>query len=318
MKLVIAKLLLLSFVFLSLQFVPATSLGEKIVAPSGGDFQLGSIDTSKLRGKTLFVFFGFTKCPHICPLTFSNLKQMIHLLPESEKNSVRVLFISVDNERDTPIALNKLARLYGPQFLAATGTDKALRKITSSFGAGYARFKNSKGDLFVDHTSSVFVVNKKGQWTMTLSNNASGAELATAMEKAETRNKPPLPEPFDAEFIGENKDCNLSSQSCILKTKKGTITVDFNKRPVVTQQNIGFSAAIDNDELVPKEADLQSVEINMGYLRPPLGPDNDKYSGQIRFPVCEQNKMNWIMRLILSDKAGKNYFAVFRFTTMDP
>jgi len=243
---------------------------------------------------------------------------MIQLLPDSEKNSVRILFISVDNQRDTPMALNRLAKLYGPQFLAATGTDPALRKITSGFGAGYARFKNEKGELLVDHTSSVFVINKKGQWTMTLSSNASGAEMATAVQKAEMRSKAPLPEPFEAEFIGENKDCNLSSQSCFLKTKKGTVTVDFNRRPVVTQQNIGFSATVDNQDLVPKEADLKSVEVNMGYLRPPLGPDNDKYSGQIRFPVCEQNKMNWIMRLILSDKAGKNYFAVFRFTTMDP
>lgn len=298
--------------------VPAIARTEIITAPSGGDFKIGRIDTSRLRGKTLFVFFGFTKCPHICPLTFSNLKQMVAMLPESEKDSVRVLFISVDNIRDTEASLKKLVNLYGPQFLSATGNDKVLRKITSSFGAGYARFKSSSGTLLVDHTSSVFVINKKGQWTLTLSSNASGPEMLKARETAEARSKPPLPEPFDAEFIGENKDCDLSLQSCSVKTKKGIITVDFLQRPVVTQQNIRFTAASDNSELIPKEADLKSVEVNMGFLRPPLGPDNGKYAGQIRFPVCEQNKMNWVMRLILTDKNGKNYFATFRFTTMDP
>jgi protein SCO1/2 len=271
-----------------------------------------------MRGKTIFLFFGFTKCPHICPLTISNLKQMVNLLPEHEKDSVRILFISVDNVRDTDESLKKLAKIYGPQFYSATASDKTLRKITSSFGAGYARFKSDSGALIVDHTSSVFVINKKGQWTMTLSNNSTGDEMLQARQQAEVRNKPPLPEPFDAEALGESKDCNLSEKSCTLKTSKGTITVDFTQRPVVTQQNIRFTASVDNHDLIPKEADLTSVEVNMGYLRPQLGPDQNKYSGQIRFPVCEQNKMNWVMRLILTDKSGKNYVAGFKFTTMDP
>jgi len=291
---------------------------ELIKSPSGGDFKIGSIDTKRIRGKTVFLFFGFTKCPHICPLTISNLKQMLNLLPAAEKDNVRILFISVDNVRDNDEALKKLTKIYGPQFYAATASDKTLRKITSSFGAGYARFKNSSGNLLIDHTSSVFVINKKGQWTMTLSNNATGTEMLQALQTAEARDKPPLPEPFDAEPIGESNDCNLSEKSCTLKTSKGTITVDFSQRPVVTQQNIRFTASVDNQELVPKEADLSSVEVNMGYLRPPLGPDQGKYAGQIRFPVCEQNKMNWVMRLILTDKAGKNYVAGFKFTTMDP
>lgn len=307
-----------SFIFAFIFLLSSFGKSELIKAPSGGDFKIGSIDTSKMRDKTLFVFFGFTKCPHICPLTISNLKQMINLLSESEKDSVRILFISVDNIRDSNSSLAQYLQPFGPQFLSATGSDKALRKITSSFGAGYARFKTSSGALLVDHTSSVFVVNKKGQWAMTLSNNSTGEELAKALKTAETRTKPPLPEPFDAEFLGENTTCDLSKQICTLKTKKGNFAIEFSPRPIVTQQNIKISVSAENSELTPKETDLTSIEVNMGYLRPPLGTDQNKFSGQIRFPVCEQKKMRWIMRVILSDKDGKNYFAGFRFTTTEP
>lgn len=292
---------------------------ELIKSPSGGDFKVGNIDTKKFRGKSLFIFFGFSKCPQVCPLTLSHLKQLVSLLPEDQKDSVRVLFISVDNVRDSALTLNEFIKPFGPQFLAATGTDYVLRSVASKFGARFARYKTKSGALLVDHTSSVFVVNKKGIWTQQLDLDVSAQELLQARNTAETISRPPVSPEFEAQSLGENKRCNLSQKICTQNLQNNArLTLELTPRPAKTQEDVRLTAHLQNLNLVPVEADVNGKEINMGYIRPALAPDaSGGYTAKVNLPICELKKMNWVVRLILKDAEDKKYSVTFHFDSKD-
>src|ERR1700734_1127178 len=66
-----------------------------LVDQDGKPFQL-----SQMRGKTVLFSFGFTHCPNVCPTTLTNLAEVFHALPGSDRDRVRIAFISVDPHRD--------------------------------------------------------------------------------------------------------------------------------------------------------------------------------------------------------------------------
>ncbi len=141
--------------------------------PKGGDFVLktpqGNLDTAKLRGKYLFIFFGFLNCPHVCPTTIREINRMIKLLPPRDKAKFVPIFVSVDPERDTlPVLKNRFADL-DPSFISATGTEEEVRNALKLFGGDFKIVKGKNPeDTFIDHTSSVFVINRKGEWVNSL------------------------------------------------------------------------------------------------------------------------------------------------------
>ena len=113
-----------------------------------------------LKGKPTLVFFGFTRCPDVCPTTLVKLAQVkkAAALP-----ALQVLFISVDPERDTPTALSLYVHAFDPTFIGATGTPAALEKITAAFSVAYAKVPLPGGDYTMDHSAAVFLLNERGE-----------------------------------------------------------------------------------------------------------------------------------------------------------
>jgi protein SCO1/2 len=117
-----------------------------------------------LKGRYTVMFFGFTHCPDICPNTLAVFKQAWNALPEaSKKEKIRFAFISVDPERDTPERLASYVSYFHPDFLAATGSDDELTKLTRSLGLVYARSPDDKGGYSVDHSAAVVIVDPQGR-----------------------------------------------------------------------------------------------------------------------------------------------------------
>ena len=87
------------------------------------------------RGHWNFVYFGYTTCPDVCPTTLAELKSVwAELGKRGVQDKLRFDFVSVDPDRDTADALAKYVGFFSPDFVAATGTDAELTKLTRSLG----------------------------------------------------------------------------------------------------------------------------------------------------------------------------------------
>jgi protein SCO1/2 len=133
------------------------------------DFRLTQANGTPLtladwHGHWNIVYFGYTACPDVCPTTLATLKSVwIELGKRGLQDKIRIDFISVDPERDTPEVLGKYVGFFSPDFIAATGSDEELTKITRALGLVYSRTKKDDGTIEVDHSGSAVIVNPQGQ-----------------------------------------------------------------------------------------------------------------------------------------------------------
>jgi protein SCO1/2 len=126
--------------------------------------------------RILAVFFGYTSCPDVCPLTLSHLAGVFQQIGE-EGEDVQVLFITVDPERDTPERMRQYLEAFHPSFLGLTGTETEIRSVAHSFGADFVR--NGEGDSYtVDHTARTFILTPSGNMTLSFPFSATPDEMA--------------------------------------------------------------------------------------------------------------------------------------------
>jgi protein SCO1/2 len=147
------------------------------VLASGGDFVLqsatGPFDTRVQRGKVLVMFFGYTHCPDICPTNLGVGAQALKQLSPEERARVRLIFVSVDPERDTPKALAEYAAFFHPEMIGVTGTPAEIASVAKSYGAGYIRQPDRPdGGYFVDHTAYTYIIDPKGKLATVLDMNS--------------------------------------------------------------------------------------------------------------------------------------------------
>ncbi len=109
------------------------------------------------RGHWNAVYFGYTSCPDVCPTTLAMFKQVWKDLGD-DRAGVRFDFVSVDPPRDTPDKLAKYVSFFSPDFIAATGSDDELNKLTRSLGLMYTRETDANGNIAVDHSGSVVII----------------------------------------------------------------------------------------------------------------------------------------------------------------
>lgn len=122
----------------------------------------------ELHGHWTLVFLGFTFCPDVCPTTLTDLAQaqrQWEALPESTRP--RVLFISVDPERDTPDRIGEYAHAFHPHTLAATGDIPALEAFARSLSLVFMKTAPEPGaaadQYSIDHSAGIAVLDPQGR-----------------------------------------------------------------------------------------------------------------------------------------------------------
>ena len=123
----------------------------------------------ELAGHWTLVFLGFTFCPDVCPTTLAELAQaqkQWETMPESTRP--RVLFVSVDPERDTPGKTGEYAHAFHPDTLAATADVPALEKFATSLGFVFMKapgkhFNQNPQDYSVDHSAHIALLDPQGR-----------------------------------------------------------------------------------------------------------------------------------------------------------
>jgi protein SCO1/2 len=127
--------------------------------------------SGELNGHWTLVFLGFTFCPDVCPTTLTELAQAQNQwksLPDSTRP--RVLFVSVDPERDTPTRIGEYAHAFHPDTLAATADVPALEQFAKSLGFVFMKvpgqgFVENPEDYSMDHSSAIAVLDPQGRLT---------------------------------------------------------------------------------------------------------------------------------------------------------
>jgi protein SCO1 len=139
------------------------------VLPIGGDFALTDhngqhFDLSSLRGKAVVILFGYTSCPDACPTTLSKLSSVYRRLGDDAKR-VKVLYISVDPQRDTPEVLKTDLGSYQVDALGLTGTKPEIDKVVALYGAEYeiVPMPNSAARYTVAHTTTLYALDAAGR-----------------------------------------------------------------------------------------------------------------------------------------------------------
>ncbi len=139
----------------------------------GGPFTLTGTDgkpfaSSRLNGRPAAIFFGFTHCPDVCPTTLARLARLRRELGSGDE-SFSIVFVSVDPERDTPAEVGNYMQLYDTPVIGLTGTLAQIEQVKKQFGV-YSRKVEQPGSSYsVDHTASVILLDKNGQFVATLS-----------------------------------------------------------------------------------------------------------------------------------------------------
>ena len=179
--------LLIAFVLLTPQPKPDQAAGGRI----GGAFQLaqakgGVLDSATLKGRPYGLFFGFTQCPDICPGT---LTEMTALMDELDKGPLaarlkdfRILFITVDPERDTADLLANYLSAFDGRILGLIPTMDTLPGLAKQFAAFYQKVPTSSG-YTMNHTSAVYLFNSEGVFSGTIDIQESKASQKGKLER---------------------------------------------------------------------------------------------------------------------------------------
>lgn len=123
----------------------------------------GSSDVgpARYRGKVVLMAFGFTHCPAVCPTTLATLAQVRQQLGTAAAD-VQVVLVTVDPERDGAARMKAYLGAFDPSFVGATGSPEALAAVRRSYGV--TANKVAMGQSYaVDHTSSIFVIDRQGR-----------------------------------------------------------------------------------------------------------------------------------------------------------
>lgn len=117
----------------------------------------------RLVGRWTLIFFGYTHCPDVCPVTLSALKNAVALMREAGAELPQVVFVSVDPARDTLDHLGAYVSHFDPGFLGVTGSDTALKDVARQLGVLYLHGEaDADGNYVVDHTAAVFLIDPRG------------------------------------------------------------------------------------------------------------------------------------------------------------
>jgi protein SCO1/2 len=115
------------------------------------------------RGKAVVMFFGYTRCPDVCPTTLAELKMVKEQLG-ADGDRVQVLFVTVDPERDTQELLARYVPAFDPSFIGLRGDAAATAKVAKDFRVFYQKVPGSKPDNYtVDHTAGSYVFDPQGR-----------------------------------------------------------------------------------------------------------------------------------------------------------
>ncbi len=170
-------------VFLSIQ----EKKDEYVASFKGSSFSLkdvnnGIITEKSFEGPLTAIFFGFTNCPDICPMTLNNLNQVINNLDLGKKNKFKVFFISIDPERDTTDVIKDYLDSFENKIFGITGDPKKVYLLSQSWGVLSEKIFTEDGNYLINHSSSIILL-KDGKYLDKINHHAKYEDIFKKINK---------------------------------------------------------------------------------------------------------------------------------------
>ena len=162
------------FLFVMLPIFLSIQGGKEnyVASFKGSEFSLKDMNNNEItensfEGPLTAIFFGFTNCPDICPMTLNKMDLAISRLKQENK-SLKLFFISVDPERDTPEVLKDYLSSFKNNFIGITGESEKIYLLSQSWGILSQKIFKDDGEYNVDHSSPVILL-KDGKYIARIS-----------------------------------------------------------------------------------------------------------------------------------------------------
>ena len=161
-------LLIFLFIMIPIVFSIQEKKDKFISSYSGSSFDLKDVNNKPIteksfQGPLTAIFFGFTNCPDICPLTLSNLDQVLEKLNDDESKKFAVYFISIDPEKDSPKIIKDYLDSFKNKIYGITGDPQKIFSLSKSWGVLSEKIFTEDGGYLINHSSSVLLL-KKGKY----------------------------------------------------------------------------------------------------------------------------------------------------------
>ena len=125
------------------------------------------VSLSDYTGKIIYLYFGYTFCPNVCPSTLLDLKQVIADIGDNAEQ-VQLIMVTIDPQRDTPDIVAEYVKHFNPAFVGLSGTPDEIKTIADAYGIYYNAHEGTEASGYlVDHTASVILIDKEGNLRLT-------------------------------------------------------------------------------------------------------------------------------------------------------
>jgi protein SCO1/2 len=120
-----------------------------------------TLNLNRYHGKVVLLAFGYSSCTAVCPVTLHTFALAVRKLGAAAAN-VRVVYVTVDPQRDTPVRLKQFLANFDPTFVGGTGTDKQLEQVRKDYGVSAKRLPYQDSYVF-DHSSFTYLLDRNGR-----------------------------------------------------------------------------------------------------------------------------------------------------------
>ena len=152
---------------------PKALIGGPFALQTAGDKTLTDAD---FKGHPFLVYFGYTHCPDVCPTTLGDIADALSKIPDAP---IRVLFVTVDPERDSPAAMADYVSSFDKRFVGLSGSPEQVGAVEKAYRV-YARKgpPQSDGGYSMDHSSIVYLMDKNGLFVESLDTQRPAEDTA--------------------------------------------------------------------------------------------------------------------------------------------
>ena len=160
---------------------------EYVASIKGSSFSLKDVNNNiitekSFEGPLTAIFFGFTNCPDVCPMTLNNLNLVINNLDKKKKKKFKVFFVSIDPERDTPEIIKDYLNSFENKIYGITGDPKKIFILSKSWGILSEKIFAEDGSYLINHSSSVMLL-ENGKYLDRISHHANYKGMFKAINK---------------------------------------------------------------------------------------------------------------------------------------
>ena len=177
------------FLFIMLPiFLSVENKNDEYVASfKGSSFSLKDINNDiitekSFEGPLTAIFFGFTNCPDVCPMTLNNLNLVINNLDKKKKERFKVFFVSIDPQRDTPTIIKDYLNSFENKIYGITGDPKKIFVLSKSWGVLSEKIFAEDGNYLINHSSSVMLL-ENGKYLDKISHHANYKDMFKTISK---------------------------------------------------------------------------------------------------------------------------------------